>query len=255
MGRVSPAIPNLSWAAARATTLISKGQIQGALRTEDRFVRCRPWRAKRRPDARASDTPSSPSTSGRGAVRPPPSGARRDSAGARSGAHRGLRVVAERQAQGGLGRPVSHPEYGDTPSAVLGLGRNDDQGLAMPLLGANPVPVTDRERQHLAMLERPLTCPQQLTVRARIILLAGQGVGVRPTADALGIGRSTVQGWWRWTDNPDASVAERWSDAPAPRRRLPRSRFARSSHWRARRRQTAGGRSRTGRTGSSPTRP
>ncbi len=46
-------------------------------------------------------------------------------------------------------------------------------------------------------------------------MLAGQGVGVRPTADQLGISRSTVQGWRRrWSENPDASVAERLSDAP-----------------------------------------
>jgi transposase len=87
----------------------------------------------------------------------------------------------------------------------------------MPLLGAAPVLVTDRERQQLNTLEGQATGPQQLAVRARIILRAGQGVGVRPTADTLGIGRSTVQGWRRrWTQNPDASVAERLSDAPRP---------------------------------------
>lgn len=85
----------------------------------------------------------------------------------------------------------------------------------MPLLRPAPVLVTDRERQQLESLERQPTCPQQLAVRARIILLAGQGIGVRPTADALGIGRSTVQGWRRrWAENPDARVAERLSDAP-----------------------------------------
>jgi len=85
----------------------------------------------------------------------------------------------------------------------------------MPLLCPAPVPVTDRERQQLESIERQATCPQQLALRARIILLAGQGVGVRPTADRLGISRSTVQGWRRrWSENPDASVAERLSDAP-----------------------------------------
>jgi len=64
--------------------------------------------------------------------------------------------------------------------------------LAMPLLRAAPVPVTDRERQQLGALVRQQTCPQQLAVRARIILLAGRGAGVRPTADELDIGRSTV---------------------------------------------------------------
>jgi transposase len=87
----------------------------------------------------------------------------------------------------------------------------------MPLLRAAPVSVTDRERQHLEALERQLTCPQQLAMRARIILLAGQGVGVRPTADALGVGRSTVQAWRRrWTEDLTASVAQRLSDAPRP---------------------------------------
>ena len=49
-----------------------------------------------------------------------PLGARRDVAVARSGANRGTRVVAERKAKGGLGRPVSHPEHSDTPTCDLG---------------------------------------------------------------------------------------------------------------------------------------
>ncbi len=87
----------------------------------------------------------------------------------------------------------------------------------MPLLLAAPVPVTDRERQQLEFLVRQQTCPQQLAVRARIILLAGRGAGVRPTADELGIGRSTVQEWRRrWAETPGTSVAARLSDAPRP---------------------------------------
>jgi len=87
----------------------------------------------------------------------------------------------------------------------------------MPLLRAAPVPVTDRERQQLEALVRQQTCPQQIAVRARIIVLAGRGAGVRPTADEFGIGRSTVQAWRRWwSENSGASVAERLSDAPRP---------------------------------------
>jgi putative transposase len=87
----------------------------------------------------------------------------------------------------------------------------------MPLLRAAPVPVTDRERQQLEALVRQQTCPQQLAVRARIILLAGRRAGVRPTADELDIGRSTVQAWRRrWLENAGASVAERLSDASRP---------------------------------------
>jgi transposase-like protein len=40
---------------------------------------------------------------------------------------------------------------------------------------------------------------------------------VRPTADELGIGPSTVQAWRRqWLDHSGASVVERLSGAPAP---------------------------------------
>ena len=53
----------------------------------------------------------------------------------------------------------------------------------MPLLCPTPVTVTDRERQHLESLVRQATCPQHLARRARMILLASQGLGVRPTAD------------------------------------------------------------------------
>ena len=35
---------------------------------------------------------------------------------ARSGANRGTMVVAKRKAKGGLERPVSHPEHGNTPT-------------------------------------------------------------------------------------------------------------------------------------------
>ena len=87
----------------------------------------------------------------------------------------------------------------------------------MPLLRAATVPVTDLERRQLKTFERQPTCPQQIAMRARIILLASRDVGVRATADALGIGRSTVQAWRRrWTEHSDASVAERLSDAPRP---------------------------------------
>jgi putative transposase len=87
----------------------------------------------------------------------------------------------------------------------------------MPRLRPAPLLVTDRERSQLETLERRSTCPQQLAMRARIILLAADNVGVHETAAKLGISRSTVQAWRRrWRDNPDARVAERLSDAPRP---------------------------------------
>ncbi|WP_365304007.1 helix-turn-helix domain-containing protein [uncultured Thiodictyon sp.] len=85
----------------------------------------------------------------------------------------------------------------------------------MSLLQAAPVPVTDRERQDLQSLIRQRTCPQQISLRARIVLLAADGLGVRETAAELRIGRSTVQAWRRrWTASTEGSVQERLSDAP-----------------------------------------
>ena len=104
------------------------------------FDRCRPWKAKRRPvvpgrrrrgrlagvaEGRSPAAAEARCKRIRSAVKPfdggpwrsptAPLGARRDGAVARSGANRGPRVVAARKAKGGLGRPVSHPEHGDTP--------------------------------------------------------------------------------------------------------------------------------------------
>lgn len=85
----------------------------------------------------------------------------------------------------------------------------------MSLLQAAPVHVTDREREFLQTLIRQRTCPQQISLRARIILLAADGRGVRETAAELRIGRTTVQGWRRrWTASAEGSVQERLSDAP-----------------------------------------
>lgn len=87
----------------------------------------------------------------------------------------------------------------------------------MPRLRPTPLLVTDRERSQLETLERKSNCPQQLAMRARIILLAAEDVGVRESAAKLGISRSTVQAWrQRWTENPDARVVQRLSDAPRP---------------------------------------
>jgi transposase len=69
---------------------------------------------------------------------------------------------------------------------------------------AEAIHLTDRERSEWEV------------ERARIILLADTGVGVRATAARLGIGRATVQRWRRrWLQAPvDWAVSERLSDAP-----------------------------------------
>jgi transposase len=78
--------------------------------------------------------------------------------------------------------------------------------------------VSDHERQALETLLRQHSAPQGLVTRAQIILLATRGVGVRATAERLGIGRATVQRWRRrWSlASATESALERLVDAPRP---------------------------------------
>lgn len=88
----------------------------------------------------------------------------------------------------------------------------------MPRCTAAPVYVSDKDRQTLEDLERRRSTPQGLLKRAQIILLAFCGVGVRATAERLGIGRATVQRWRRrWSSaSVSESALERLVDAPRP---------------------------------------
>ncbi len=61
----------------------------------------------------------------------------------------------------------------------------------MPLFAATPVHLSDKERRALEALVRRRSAPQVLVTRARIILLAAAGVGVRATAARLALGRAT----------------------------------------------------------------
>jgi putative transposase len=76
--------------------------------------------------------------------------------------------------------------------------------------------LSERERSQLEALVRRQTCPQQIALRARIVLGADAGEGIRDTARSLGVARSTVQIWRRrWTASA-GGVAERLADAPRP---------------------------------------
>lgn len=87
----------------------------------------------------------------------------------------------------------------------------------MPRLQARPVVVSERERVQLETLVRRQSCPQQLALRARIILAAADGEEVRSTMRRLGVARSTVQQWRRrWATQRRGSVVERLADAPRP---------------------------------------
>jgi transposase-like protein len=86
----------------------------------------------------------------------------------------------------------------------------------MPLLAAEPVTVLPEQRAALECLLRTHSTPQQLALRARIIMQAADGVGVRASARELSVWPKTVRYWrkrWR-TAAEGQPVAERLGDAP-----------------------------------------
>jgi transposase len=89
--------------------------------------------------------------------------------------------------------------------------------FAMARCAAAPVRVTTKHRHRLEAIVRQHHAPRSLVMRARIILMAGAGVGVRETARELDVGRATVQRWRaRWRTSEGQAFAERLRDAPRP---------------------------------------
>src|ERR1700736_5497694 len=88
--------------------------------------------------------------------------------------------------------------------------------VAMPLLAADPVTILPEQREGLEQLVRTHSTPQQLALRARMILQAVDGVGVRESARELDVWPKTVRYWRRrWRQAADGqSVPERLADAP-----------------------------------------
>ncbi len=86
----------------------------------------------------------------------------------------------------------------------------------MPRLAPTPVQLSEAEGTALEqMVSRHLT-PQQIAMRARIILLAEEGSNHREIARALNITRDTARYWrHRWLESAQSrkSVAERLQDA------------------------------------------
>lgn len=76
--------------------------------------------------------------------------------------------------------------------------------------------LTAEQRQELTALIRAHSTPQKLAERARIILLAADGVSVTGTAQQLSIWRKTASIWRKcWREAAAAkTTAERLSDAP-----------------------------------------
>ncbi len=86
----------------------------------------------------------------------------------------------------------------------------------MARLSAPPITLGDDQRRCLEALARGHTTPQQVALRARMILLGDDAIGVRAIARRLGVWPKTVRRWHRrWRSSPeDAEVAARLADAP-----------------------------------------
>ncbi len=86
----------------------------------------------------------------------------------------------------------------------------------MPQLAADRVIVRSKQRKELEQLLRTHSTPQQLAMRARVILHAAKGVGVRESGRELGVWPKTVRYWRRrWREaTRRQSVLERLADAP-----------------------------------------
>ena len=77
-----------------------------------------------------------------------------------------------------------------------------------------PIIVSSEERSELERLIRSHSTAQQLARRARMIVMAADGVGVGETAELLGVWRKGVSFWRaRWLASSGAA-AERLGDAP-----------------------------------------
>jgi putative transposase len=84
----------------------------------------------------------------------------------------------------------------------------------MPLTPAFTITLSSEQQAALEGLVRAHGTPQQLALRARIVLLGGSGTGVRATARELGIEPRTVRHWrQRWLSGT-GEATERLADAP-----------------------------------------
>ena len=82
---------------------------------------------------------------------------------------------------------------------------------------ARPTPIilSEAERSELEGLIRGHSTPQHLARRARMIVMAADGIGVGETAERLGVWRKGVSFWRaRWLAGGGESAAERLCDAP-----------------------------------------
>ena len=89
----------------------------------------------------------------------------------------------------------------------------------MPKSAPKPLKLDNNERQQLQQLVNRHSTPQQMALRAEIILLADEGHNHREIARMLDISRDMARLWrerWLTLRQKDVSVAERLQDAERP---------------------------------------
>lgn len=89
----------------------------------------------------------------------------------------------------------------------------------MPRLTPTPLLLTETERRQLQQLVNRHSTPQQIAIRASIILLADEGLTHREIARELNISRDMARLWrnrWLELSEKDIPVMERLVDAPRP---------------------------------------
>lgn len=87
----------------------------------------------------------------------------------------------------------------------------------MPRLAPTPLHLAETERLQLQQLVKRHNTPQQLALRASIILLADEGLNHRDIARELDVSRDMARLWrnrWLALSNQDIPIVERLVDAP-----------------------------------------
>lgn len=89
----------------------------------------------------------------------------------------------------------------------------------MPRLAPTPLQLTETEREQLQQLLNRHSTPQQIALRASIILLADEGQNHREIARELNISRDMTRLWrnrWLELSEKNLPVVERLADAARP---------------------------------------
>jgi putative transposase len=87
----------------------------------------------------------------------------------------------------------------------------------MPRLAPTPLQLSETQREQLQQLVNRHSTPQQIALRARIILLADEGGNHREIARHLNISRDMARQWrnrWLELNEKNMPLVERLADAP-----------------------------------------